>query len=329
MDRASGCGPEGQKFESSRSRHYLESRNAFFVQIVSLIFLSLYVIFSSETTCILYQEIHSFLRINTIWEKGISPLQISPYKIAEGENLWNLAREKTLHMDSLLSLNSFKNAHVIRNGDVIYIPNVDGICISPKYSEDLELSIDDASMRYDIDKDFLKMYNDPTEPLLQKLGVGSTKIFIPWRKFSLGEMIERLGLKFSCPLLHYRLTSHWGFRMHPISKNEKLHRGIDLAAPMNTRIFSAMAGIVIYADYSRSFGNCVVIKHRGGYGTRYAHMQSVFVKTGQKVGLQEPIGTVGKTGTATGPHLHFEILKDNRSIDPRGLVLVQTKVSSK
>jgi murein DD-endopeptidase MepM/ murein hydrolase activator NlpD len=118
----------------------------------------------------------------------------------------------------------------------------------------------------------------------------------------------------------FRISSKFGYRTHPVYKTKKFHGGIDLAAPKNTPVYSVKAGVVIHSGFVRGYGNYVIVKHEDGYKSAYAHLNSIKVKKGNLVNEGVVIGSVGKTGTATGYHLHFELIKSNKKIDPKFLI---------
>ncbi len=113
------------------------------------------------------------------------------------------------------------------------------------------------------------------------------------------------------------ITSGFGSRFHPILKIRRPHNGVDFGAPSGAPISAANSGTVIAAQKMRGFGNVVIIDHGGGYTTTYAHCSRIFVKQGQVVKRGQRIASVGATGLATGPHLHFEIRINGRAVDPR------------
>jgi murein DD-endopeptidase MepM/ murein hydrolase activator NlpD len=123
------------------------------------------------------------------------------------------------------------------------------------------------------------------------------------------------------PLDFTRISSNFDMRRkHPIHKLVKAHRGIDYAAPRGTPIYAAGDGRVIKAGYSRANGNFVFIQHGDQYTTKYIHLDKRKVKTGQRVKQKQIIGTVGSTGYATGPHLHYEFLVNGVHRNPRTIV---------
>ena len=114
-----------------------------------------------------------------------------------------------------------------------------------------------------------------------------------------------------------RMASGYGYRIHPIYKTRKLHTGMDFSAKTGTPIYATGDGKISKVRKSRrGYGNHVIIDHGYGYKTLYAHMIKYIVKRGQKVKRGEVIGYVGSTGTSVAPHLHYEVHKDGRKINP-------------
>jgi murein DD-endopeptidase MepM/ murein hydrolase activator NlpD len=111
-------------------------------------------------------------------------------------------------------------------------------------------------------------------------------------------------------------TSGFGMRLHPVDHAERLHSGMDIAAAAGTQIQAAAAGQVILSGTQAGYGNVVVIQHAEGYATLYAHNTENLVSVGTTVSQGQPIATVGSTGRSTGPHLHFEVRKDGKRLDP-------------
>lgn len=109
-------------------------------------------------------------------------------------------------------------------------------------------------------------------------------------------------------------------RLHPIFKTKRPHRGIDYAAPRGTPVFSAGDGRVVTSGYNKASGNYVVVQHGPRYQTKYLHLNRRSVKKGQRVSQGQVLGTVGSTGYATGPHLHYEFLLDGTHRNPRTIL---------
>jgi len=121
------------------------------------------------------------------------------------------------------------------------------------------------------------------------------------------------------PISGARITSGFGMRRHPILGYSKLHTGIDFAAARGTPIRAAGSGIVTHAGWRGGYGRTVMIRHPNGYTTLYAHQTRIArgIRKGVRVRQGQVIGYVGSTGRATGPHLHFEVRRNNKPINPR------------
>ncbi|MGD9660122.1 MAG: peptidoglycan DD-metalloendopeptidase family protein [Porticoccaceae bacterium] len=128
------------------------------------------------------------------------------------------------------------------------------------------------------------------------------------------------------PLDFTRVSSNYNpNRLHPILKTRRPHRGVDYAAPTGTPVYSAGSGKVIKSGFTPANGNYVFVQHGDTYTTRYLHLNKISVKTGQKVKQRQVIGTVGSTGYATGPHLHYEFLVNGTHTNPRTVKLPQAE----
>lgn len=114
-----------------------------------------------------------------------------------------------------------------------------------------------------------------------------------------------------------RVASGYGFRIHPIYKTRKMHTGMDFSASTGTPIYATGEGTISEVTKSRrGYGNHIVVDHGFGYKTLYGHMSKFAVSEGTKVKRGDVIGYVGSTGTSTAPHLHYEVIKDGRKINP-------------
>jgi len=113
------------------------------------------------------------------------------------------------------------------------------------------------------------------------------------------------------------LTSGFGSRVDPFTGERHAHLGVDLAAPLGTPILAAQDGVVVSAGPRGGYGNAVEVAHPDGTTSLYAHAHTLLVRPGQEVRAGEPLATVGSTGRSTGNHLHFELRRAGRPIDPR------------
>ncbi len=114
-----------------------------------------------------------------------------------------------------------------------------------------------------------------------------------------------------------KITSRYGYRVNPFSRRgREMHSGIDIKGRMGEPIRVTADGIVTFAGYEGDYGYVVKVKHQNGYETRYAHLVRTQVKKGQRVEVGSIIGLLGNTGRSTGPHLHYEILKNDKKVNP-------------
>ena len=117
-----------------------------------------------------------------------------------------------------------------------------------------------------------------------------------------------------------KITSKYGYRIHPIQKVRKLHTGIDIGAQKGKDVVASASGKVIMAKYYGGYGNCIIVDHGGGVSTLYAHLSAYSVKVGDTVASGQTIGKIGSTGNSTGPHLHFEVRINGSTVDPQNYV---------
>lgn len=146
--------------------------------------------------------------------------------------------------------------------------------------------------------------------------------------YSSNYLPEREPLELSClPLANIKLTSGFGYRIHPLLGNLKFHNGIDLSA-RQANIYSVLHGTVVISSYDNIIGNYVVVNH-GLYETTYGHLAVRFVKVGDLVRAGTIIGRSGRTGRVTGEHLHFIVKYKGQSINPlpflREILMVNQK----
>ena len=115
----------------------------------------------------------------------------------------------------------------------------------------------------------------------------------------------------------YEITSPFGMRMHPVFKEKKMHLGVDFRAPVGTPVYATSDGIIEKVKIQSSgYGKHILIKHDDSFKSMYAQLSEIKVTLGQKVKKGDLIGLVGSSGTSTAPHLHYEVIKDGKKVDP-------------
>ena len=141
-----------------------------------------------------------------------------------------------------------------------------------------------------------------------------------------GKSVKKALMK--TPINGARLSSAFGMRKHPIDGFNKMHKGTDFAAPMGTSIMASGDGVITRARWCGGGGNCIKIKHNSTYQTIYAHMKNFSrgIKEGLRVKQGQIIGYVGSTGKSTGPHLHYEVIKNGKKINSQKLKLPSGKI---
>ncbi len=118
------------------------------------------------------------------------------------------------------------------------------------------------------------------------------------------------------PITKGWLSSYYGMRTHPISGRREMHKGIDFAGKLGGQVIAVAKGVVTYAGKRYSYGNLIEIAHGNGYSTRYAHNSRLLVSVGDTVEKGFQIAEIGSSGRSTGPHVHFEVIKNGREINP-------------
>ena len=145
--------------------------------------------------------------------------------------------------------------------------------------------------------------------------------------FSFGFNIDSTPtMKFICPIDSGIIILDYGPRLHPVLKELKKHKGIDIKTKIGSNVYSSFAGEVVFTGNKEGYGKSIIIKHKEGYSTFYAHLQKILVKKGQQVETGTLIGLVGETGLTTTPNLHFEIMKNKESINPCDILQFGNKI---
>ena len=141
-----------------------------------------------------------------------------------------------------------------------------------------------------------------------------------------GKNVKKSLLK--TPIDGARLSSNFGMRKHPISGYNKLHKGVDFAAPIGTPVYAGGNGVVEFVGRNGGYGKYIRIRHNNEYKTAYAHLNGFNkgISKGVRVNQGQVIGFVGSTGRSTGPHLHYEIIYQNEQINPLKLKLPSGKI---
>jgi murein DD-endopeptidase MepM/ murein hydrolase activator NlpD len=240
-------------------------------------------------------------------------LLYNAYTLKKDEMIGDLAISFGLNEDTLISINGIKNTRLIQIGQVLRIPNQDGIFYTVKNNDTLET----IAEKYSSDVAAIQLANE----LFSDTALSGTVLFIPGARLDWTERQEINGDLFIWPVAGY-ITSPYGYRRWPFGSGNvrQFHSGLDIGAPSGTPVRAAISGRVSSVGWDDVLGNYVVISHHSGYRTMYGHMSTVRVKSGAYVGTGERVGDVGSTGMSTGPHLHFTVYKNGVTVNPRTLM---------
>lgn len=243
-------------------------------------------------------------------------LTYQTYRVKSGDMIGFIADTYGITQDTIISVNNIKQSRLIQVGQYLKIPSMPGILYSTKVKGETATTI---SEKYNVDAEKCALVNNIGLSTELERGVS---LFIPDAQLDWATRQEINGDLFRRPLRHkYYLSSYYGWRNSPFNaKKRSFHTGVDFACSTGTPIYAAMDGIVTATGYNSTYGNYVIIQHHSGYKTLYGHMSKITCKKGNFVYTSTQIGKVGNTGLSTGPHLHFTVYKNGKTVNPLGLI---------
>ena len=268
---------------------------------------------NGKVSDIFYDYITSDYTLNS---DGTIGIKYEEYTIGEGENLTTISRKIGASLDTLVSVNKISNANKLSPGQKIIIPNRNGLLHTINENEKIE----EVADKYDIQLNRILAFNKIENASDIKIG---DDIFLPGARYTLDERIDKFGQMFSLPATVNRISSVFGYRIHPITGVRTKHMGVDIPGSLNTPVYAARKGKVIFAGYSGGYGNLVIVRHDKGYTTYYGHLNRITVKIGDNVGVGVMIGRMGSTGNSTGSHLHFEVRKNGEALNPADFIPIR------
>ena len=174
------------------------------------------------------------------------------------------------------------------------------------YIAEKDMSLEEIGKRYNISHFDIMKINSMNDEKIKK----GDKVYIPF-VFTDTELFYPFK-----DTMRIDISSPYGMRNHPVYEKFKFHAGVDLRVPLNTEILACGDGIVQFAGPKGAYGNYIEIAHEGGYITAYSHMNSICVRVNDVVKKGDIIGYAGKTGNATGVHLHLEVKKNGKNLNP-------------
>ena len=226
--------------------------------------------------------------------------------VQKGESLWRISTKYHVPLYTILSANPRKRDQIIHPGDHLTIPTKIGIAYKVKRGDNLSR----ISKKYKISIKKIRNTNKMNSYILHQ---GQT-IFLPNAK-PLPIIRYKYRNQFLWPVKG-KITSRYGWRKHPVLRHKHFHQGIDIGAKQGTRIKAVAKGVVIYASKSGGYGRLVILRHKQNYLSAYAHCSKLYVRKGKTVKRGQVIAKVGSSGLATGSHLHFEVKRYQKNVNP-------------
>lgn len=261
----------------------------------------------------------------------------STCEVKNGDSLWRVARKYNVKIADLKEANSLSN-DVVHPGMVLKIPTVDrnGLKLLPQpgpfwvYETREGDSLVDLAVKLEIPLILLVQANEIEQVYELPAGIF---LRVPMRDLTTkpppgASVGTARPAGEDSPLYHLpvkgEVVSPFGWRLHPIHKEMKIHTGIDIRARYGQPIRASRSGKVVFSGWLRGYGKTIDIRHSDGLVTRYAHCSKLIKKPGDWVRQSEVIGNVGSTGLSTGPHMHFEVRRRGRPLNPmRYLTMAQ------
>ena len=247
-------------------------------------------------------------------DDGENALSYMSYRIKKGDMIGKVAEQFGVTQDSIISVNNIRNSRTIQVGEYLKIPTKPGILYTVKKNGE---TIETIATEKKVDSEKCSEANHIA--LKQELSEGTT-IFLPDAKLSWSELQEINGDLFRKPIrASWYRSSNYGWRSNPFTGSRSFHSGVDMACPMGTSVYAAMPGRVVETGYNATYGNYIILQHTSGYKSLYGHLSAILITRGSYVTQDSRIGKVGSTGMSTGPHLHFTVFKNGRTVNPVAL----------
>ena len=243
---------------------------------------------------------------------GTATPQVSlvAYTVQSGDTLTSIAQRFNTSADSIAYINSLfapdrisagKELSVMQNGSGAVVKVGDGDTLG------------DIADRYGISVLDIVKSNDLDNP--NDISVGKV-LLLPGAKVARSAQSLSRSSTFIWPLKG-TITSAFGSRIHPVSGEASYHDGIDIAGSSGKNVYAAGSGEISFLGWSGDYGRLVIINHGDGIETKYAHLSGYDVLVGDYVYAGDVVGYVGQSGNVTGPHLHFEVLRNGNPVNPR------------
>lgn len=269
-----------------------------------------------------FQQFNSDLRQSYRESKNKNTQDLQPvfyyYQTQEDQDFFLLASKLGLPYESLVTINHLQSNSKIKSGTKLIISGSLGLFLPREPQNQLQA--------------FCLSLRDPQKAQKIKLKTNTglqEYYFFPQERFLPSERLFFLGHFFFAPIQKMSISSAYGDRSDPFTGKQAFHRGIDIRAAVGTPVFASKSGKVLQCGTDPVFGQYILCSHPGNYQTFYGHLQKTMVKPGDRINAGMMIGESGNSGRSTGPHLHFELRRDSRPLDPLSLIRRHNNQSEK
>jgi murein DD-endopeptidase MepM/ murein hydrolase activator NlpD len=236
-------------------------------------------------------------------EKKSNEYTVHEHRVLKGEVLSQIAKRYGVSMDTICGSNNLQSYDLINEGALLKIPSKDGILYKMKKGKDLV----SVAKKYKVDLEKILNANYVKNPDFIPVG---TTVFIPDAR------PQNIFPGFLWPTASRVITCGYGWRRNPFNrKRREFHQGMDIRARYE-RVRSTKFGKITYAGWLGGYGKVIIVAHPGRIKTLYAHLSKIYVRRGQYVKQGQFIGRTGNTGRSTGAHLHLEVIRNGRPINP-------------
>ena len=229
------------------------------------------------------------------------------YLVKENDSFDKIAKKTGLLLDTLYLVNNVTKKTILKKGSVLIIPNQNGRLITVNKNDSIFKLANLYGIKWEKIADVNNLQSSVITP--------GMKLFVPGSRMTEYERKKFYSINFIWPI-RGKITSYFGPRIDPLTGIYGFHSGIDIKNRPGSKIKVAKDGKIIFIGWQKIYGNFIMVKHNDGFITLYAHLSKITVKLNQFVEQGESIGNLGSTGRTTGPHLHFEVRKFGKVVDP-------------
>jgi len=246
------------------------------------------------------------------------------YTVRRGDTLSSIAARRNLPIEEIMNANNL-NSDFIKAGQELVLPIIDSKAVKNNSSAKIKEANSSSKQivhqvqRGDALSSIARLYGTNVDAIRRANNLSGDRIFAGDKliitDYQRGPVsLERGSLIWP---VNGRITSNFGWRVHPIKKTRLFHNGLDIAVPSGTRVKAAAGGKVVHSGWMNGFGYTVIIDHGRGIETLYAHNSKVSVAKGSMVNKGQVVALSGNTGLSTGPHLHFGVLQNEKPLNPK------------